>query len=342
MPLILQIGLLFLLFFSEWTVYAQAKNGEIRIQTTPSLDQVRPLSNPVRIALTVLDAERKTVRQGQLRVRLMSPLPGRLFSTDFPLVEGSHLIEMDLPISDGRAEWEYVFPIRGVYRLEVRATDKRWGEINRSFELRVAENRRKWFYLGSFVAALFVFGFMAGRLFTSRSPKVTMRMAISWLLLALNVLPSIAETSTRGNERSDLSARLELDPAVVGRPGQIRWSLTERSSGKPVPARLTLTITHLEKEKEIFSLSTIPTDGRFVLTFHFTDGAAHQVSSIAGLEGGESVRQEQVITVTGVEPPQGAIFPALFFFLAIVALGLVIGRASRSKKLTGLLESLDR
>jgi len=34
-------------------------------------------------------------------------------------VEGSRLLEMDLPLRQGRAEWKYLFPIRGQYRLTV-------------------------------------------------------------------------------------------------------------------------------------------------------------------------------------------------------------------------------
>jgi hypothetical protein len=49
------------------------------------------------------------------------------------------------------------------------------------------------------------------------------------------------------------------------------------------------------------------------------------------VEGGESVRQERLITVTGVEPPREAIYPSLFLFLTVIALGLAAGRLSRRK-----------
>lgn len=73
---------------------------------------------------------------------------------------------MDLPTSHGKAEWEYVFPIRGVYRLEVSALDEEGKKSKRVFKLRIRENRRKLFYLGGFVITLFLLGFTAGRLFT--------------------------------------------------------------------------------------------------------------------------------------------------------------------------------
>ncbi len=167
LPLIAQLALFLCLTLSSWAASVQAEQGEIRYETIPSLGEVRPLSDPVRIALTVLDAERKTVHQGQLRVRLTAPPPGRFFSTDFPLVEGSRLLGMDLPVVQGEVAWEYVFPIRGIYRLEVRADGVDGKEIARVFELGVKENRMKLFYLGSFMAGLFFLGFIAGRLFTT-------------------------------------------------------------------------------------------------------------------------------------------------------------------------------
>lgn len=141
----------------------RAEVSTIGLKTVPSVDQLRPLSDPVKIILSILDSEGKPVRQGRLHIRLVAPAPGWLFSTDLSLVEGTDLLEMDLPVSQGQAAWEYTFPIRGVYRLEVGTAG-----IERLFEIGIKENRTKLFYLGIFAAALLSFGFMAGRLFTGR------------------------------------------------------------------------------------------------------------------------------------------------------------------------------
>ena len=85
--------------------HARAENGEIEIQTIPSLQQLRPHSDPVRIILRALDSDGRAVQQGKLHIRLIAPPPGWLFSTDLPLVEGTDLLEMDLPVSQGQAVW---------------------------------------------------------------------------------------------------------------------------------------------------------------------------------------------------------------------------------------------
>ena len=166
MPLIRRLALFVCLILSARAAPAQGAGGEIGIQTFPLLKQARPLAEPVRTVLIVLDSSGRALKTGTAHIRLVAPTPGRFFSTDFPVIEGTPLFEMELPVRQGRATWEYVFPIRGVYRLEVRATGEEGTEIERVFDLEIRENRIKLFYLAIFALALFVFGYMAGRLFT--------------------------------------------------------------------------------------------------------------------------------------------------------------------------------
>ena len=100
-----------------------------------------------------------------LRARLYAPKSGWLFSTDFPHVEGTLLLDIELPLSNGWVAWEYVFPIRGDYRLEVELADPQKEKAKKVFNLNIRENRLKLFYLGGFALLLFLFGFVAGRLF---------------------------------------------------------------------------------------------------------------------------------------------------------------------------------
>ena len=166
MPLIARLVLFLCLFLFARAAPAQGEGGEIGIQTFPLLKQARPLAEPVRTVLIVLDSNGRALKKGTAHIRLVAPTPGRFFSTDFPVIEGTPLLDLDLPVLQGRAAWEYVFPIRGNYRLEVRATGEEGTETKRVFDLEIKENRIKLFYLAIFALALFVFGFMAGKLFT--------------------------------------------------------------------------------------------------------------------------------------------------------------------------------
>ena len=124
-------------------------------------------------------------------------------------------------------------------------------------------------------------------------------------------------------------SRLEVDPPTVGRMSVVRWSLTGTKGERKLAARLTLTITHLEKGKSVFSMENVPVAGEFSMQFQFTDGDEYRVAAVVSLYGGETFRAEKIVSVTPVEPPVSAMIPALAFFLAVTALGLGVGRWSK-------------
>lgn len=161
-----QAVLFFCVLLSLPDYEARAENGDIRLKTIPALADARPFSEPVRVVLEVLDSRAQPMSAGRLHIRLHAPAASRLFSTDFPGVQGTLLIDMTLPVAQGKVEWNYVFPIRGAYRLETEALDEKGVATKRVFELPIKESRQKILFLAGFVVVLFLFGFVAGRLFT--------------------------------------------------------------------------------------------------------------------------------------------------------------------------------
>jgi len=102
------------------------------------------------------------------------------------------------------------------------------------------------------------------------------------------------------------------------------------AEGSTATSLLSLSITHLEKHQTVFAIDNVPVEKDYQLDFHFPDGAEYRVNSIAQIPGQSPLRTEQLVAVTGVEPPMTAQIPALMFFLAVIALGLVAGRLSKS------------
>ena len=96
-------------------------------------------------------------------------------------------------------------------------------------------------------------------------------------------------------------------------------------------ALLTLTITHLEKQKIVFAVERIPVGNEFSMKFQFPDGAEYRVVALAKVPGKSPIRNEQVIAVTGIEPPAKATVPALAYFVGLIALGLGAGRWSKRR-----------
>ena len=323
----LAVLLAFLLsFFFGSTSWADDIN--IYLKASPRLELLYPYSDPVTLTLLVTGSDGKPVSQGRVVIGLEAPAPGWFFSTDFPLVEGSRLLDMNLPLRQGRAEWKYLFPIRGQYRLTVEFVAPDGRKVNKTFPLAIRENKQKWFLLGIFTVGLFALGALAGRIFTRALPDVKGRVA-ACLLLSMAWVVASGEVAAQELGQRKYFGWLEIDPATVGKPSKVRWRLAGEENADSRAVLLTLTIAHLEKGKTVFAVERLPVEGEFAMNFQFTDGVEYRVMAIAYVTGGQMSRTEQNISVTGVEPPARAMIPAIAFFLAVIALGLGVGRWSR-------------
>jgi hypothetical protein len=316
-------ALTFLFALSLFGSPLRADEINIYFKASPRLELLHPYSDPATLTLLVTGADGKPVAQGWVAIRLDAPEPG-WFSTDFPLVEGSRLLEMRLPVRQGRAEWKYLFPIRGQYRLTVEYTAFDGKKAVRTFALGIREDKQKWFFLAIFSLLLFAVGAVAGRIFTGpRSGPAGLVVLVAGLIAATGAAE--AQEAERGGQ----FGWLEVDPAVVGKLTKVRWRLAGEADTEARPVLLTLTIAHLEKGKTVFSVERLPVEKEFAMDFQFTDGTEHRVSAIAYMSGGRMLRTEQNVSVTAIEPPARAVIPAIGFFLAVIALGLGVGRWSR-------------
>ena len=305
-----------------------AEDINIYFKASPRLELLHPYSDPATLTLLVTGTDGKPVVQGWVAIGLEAPARGRFFSTDFPLVEGSRLLDMRLPLRQGRAEWKYLFPIRGQYRLNVEFVAPDGRKVNKSFPLAIRENKQKWLFLGIFTVGLFALGVLAGRIFTGTLSNAK-RRAAACLLVSMSCIPWSIEIAAQEVGQRKHFGWLEIDPATVGKPSKVRWRLAGEEKAESRAVLLTLTIAHLEKAKTVFSVERLPVEGEFAMSFQFTDGAEYRVTAIAYVTGGQMIRTEQNISVIGVEPPARAVIPAIGFFLVVIALGLGVGRWSR-------------
>jgi hypothetical protein len=320
----------FLLFVAVAVLASPVWAEEINVyfKTAPPLEHVRPFADPATMSLLVTGADGKPIAQGWVYIALEAPKPGRFFSTDFPLVEGSRLLEMRRPLRGGKTEWKYLFPIRGEYRLTIGVMTEQGRQTSKSFPVRIREHKSKWYLLGAFTLGLFVFGVIAGRIFTRASPWGIDKAALCLLIVGLCLAPRGAFSAGEPTQEKYFGW-VDVDPASVGTPTRVSWRLQGEDSASTPVAALTLTITHLEKGKTVFSVERLVVAGEFAMNFQFTDGAEYRVGAIAYISGGQVVRTERHVSVTGVEPPTSAVIPAIGFFLAVIAGGLGVGRWSR-------------
>jgi hypothetical protein len=298
-------------------------------KTAPNVDQLRPFLEPATLSLLVTDPGGRPVSRGSVEILLEAPKTGRFFSTDFPLVEGSRLTEFRLPLRSGKAEWKYLFPIRGEYRLTVNLTTADGKLANKIFQFSIRENRQKWIFLGVFSLALFALGTIAGRIFTQAHARQAKTFVVA-LVLFLGYWPISSGAAAEPEvARPRYTARLEITPPTVGQPALVSWRLNDAASADLPRGLLSLAITHLEKGMLVFAVERMPVHGEYSMKFHFTDGAEYRVTASAEVGGRRVIRSEQLVSVTAVEPPTAAMVPALGYFLVVIALGLGAGRWSR-------------
>lgn len=302
-----------------------AEELNVYFKTTPRIELLRPFADPIDLSLLITGVEGRPVKQGTVAIKLEAPRPGRFFSTDMPLVEGTLLNEMQLPLRQGRANWKQLFPIRGEYRLIAEVFTADGSKASKELTFVVRENRQKWLALGAFSAGLFFLGFVAGRVFTSA------RASAIALIAAAGLLGGFAATSSAQQNAPAGPAVLEIEPPTVGKPSLVRWKLANDAGGDDRAALLTLTITHLEKQKVVFAVEKIAVPGEWSMKFNFPDGAEYRVAAVGAISGRAPVRTEEVIAVTGVEPPLGATAPVLSCFIALIAAGLGVGRWSKRR-----------
>jgi hypothetical protein len=326
LPLIRFIGLALAAVTSVFGAAAQAEDLNIYFKTSPATERLRPYADPATLSLLITGADGRPVTQGTVAIRLDAPRPGRFFSTDFPWVEGTRLHEMRIYLRQGRANWKYLFPLRGEYRLAVDVTAADGKKASKNFAFTVRENEMKWATLAAFSAALFFLGVIAGRIFTRLQTVTTV------LAAALLVAPA-AFAASETSQGGDLAA-LEIEAATVGRPTVVRWYLKNSAADESSHALLSLAIVHIEKGKIAFEVERIPVAGEFTMNFQFTDGAEYRIAAVAERPGQRPLRSEKIISVTALEPPMKTMVPPLAYFVGMIALGLGTGRWSKRRAAT--------
>jgi hypothetical protein len=317
------------LFAWLWLIEsASAEELELSFSISPGGPELAP-HVPATLTLT-----RKTPGQSSVEwvtVRLDAPPPGKFFSTDFPLVEGSRLLETRLPMIDGRAEWRQVFPIRGEYRLSAYFAGAAGAIAERTFAFHVQENRQKWLVLAAFTCGLFLLGMIAGRIFSAPGAESGLKNGTLLVLCLVYCDTTLDAAWARANRKQSYAAKLAVAPPTVGRPARVQWWLSPAGTAES-SANLSLSITHVEKNTVVFAVEKIPVAGEFSLDYQFTDAADYRVSAVAVTADSRTLRQDQLVSASAVAPPWDAQLPAWALFLFVIFLGLLAGRWSGRRR----------
>lgn len=100
---------------------AENSGLQIKMVSTPSIEQIRPDLDITQFSVLVTDAQGQPVKNLDMAFTLQSPAKKFFPSTDFPVVEGTTLMKSKVLAPEGKLDFQYVFPIRGEYTLKVTA-----------------------------------------------------------------------------------------------------------------------------------------------------------------------------------------------------------------------------
>ncbi|KGF73381.1 hypothetical protein DO97_20015 [Neosynechococcus sphagnicola sy1] len=117
------------IFFYGLVGVSQSSPPSVRLTTMPSVQQIMPFEaeatspqTPVQLTLQAVDGAGHALENVNLHLQILTPNPTPWLTTDFPMVEGTELLEMTAIAPQGILTLQQMLPIRGTYQLRVQAT----------------------------------------------------------------------------------------------------------------------------------------------------------------------------------------------------------------------------
>lgn len=309
---LLSIAVLMGLFTYGLRGLSDSAQPVVHLTTNPPTDQIIPfeaeatkLQSPVKLTLQVAD-KAGSLENAKVHLRILTPSKSPWFTTDFPIVEGTTLLEMEVPLSPagditaakGTLQLQQMLPIRGAYQVIAAVKPTTANELRpfqQTLKLSVSENLVKYYNFAILAAILLLVGLGGGWIIGRRQsvqPGEIAPQAVRLLLsgatlvaiaalLVINVGAQLNESSEAhqhpgGHHKMNAPAlqsqglRLELigdSHAVVGEPAHLSVQVTDVSTGQPVTdLLLKVKATQLQNRWVAFAYNGIP-DAKGQLTW---------------------------------------------------------------------------
>ncbi len=312
----------------------------ITLATEPAAERIVPDSRAAKFTLHVTDESGKPALSAEAKIALKSPEHGKFFSTDFPWVENSTLLELQSELINGNFTFHYLMPIRGTYHLDVEVQKHGSADVfKKDFQLKVYENPNEMKRLYTLALILFGIGFTAGIYFQKS------RGALAAAMLALLLLPSSLhahthkhiegngkEIHTIQNAATILSVTLTPGHGTVGKTTQFEIELADlKKNIIRHPVYFEVQTVNSEDKVDVFHAVFFAREGKTTQALQFSDGADHTVSIRAFLENPEgkllkpAASFSKEIEVETFQPPKKIVAKTLSYFLLVLAMGVLAG-----------------
>ena len=349
---------------------SQTPTSRVLLSTNPPLERILPFEaeakkpqSPVTLTLQAVDAAGKHLENTKISLQILTPPRNPWLTTDFPIVEGTKLLQMDATAPDGKLEIQQMLPIRGNYQLMVNVSPlvaNAFAPYQQTLNLNVHENPIKYKYFVVIAAILLSLGLLGGwviggqeELQQGEIAPQSVRLLLSALtvvaivtLLVINISAEVAEA--HGSEHhpssseviapsSQKSQGLEISldgdkNATVGKLANLALQVKDTATGQPITdVALQVKAIATEHNLTVFDYKGIPDEqGKLTWLEQFFDGSPHKIEVEATPLPGSNrqfapVKVAQEVEVEAIAPPIYIRLIGLFYFTAFVGIGMAIG-----------------
>jgi hypothetical protein len=355
---------------------SQTSQSQVLLSTNPPLEKILPFEagtdrkqSPVTFKLQAVDAGGKLLTNALIKLQISTPRRNPFLTTDFPIVEGTNLLELEAAAPNGKLEFEQMLPIRGNYQIQVNVSPlvaNAFASYQQTLNLNVRENPVKYKYFVVLAAILLSLGLLGGWVIGGQeeikegeiAPQ-SVRLLLSALtvvaivtLLFINITAEVAEAHgdahSPKNEKiapsisqsQGMEVRITGDKlATVGRLANLAVEVKDSTTGAAIKdVGLRVKAIALEDNLTVFAYQGFPnSEGKLIWQEQFFDGAPHKVE-VEAISLPESSRQFPVVKVAqsmeveGIAPPMYIRLIGLFYFTAIVGMGMAIGLLIQHKR----------
>jgi hypothetical protein len=349
---------------------SQIPTSRVLLSTNPPLERILPFEaeakkpqSPVTLKLQAVDAGGKPLANTKISLQILTPPSNPWLTTDFPIVEGTKLLQMNATAPDGKLEIQQMLPIRGKYQLLVNVSPlvaNAFAPYQQTLNLNVRENPVKYKYFVAIAAILISLGLLGGwviggqeELQQGEIAPQSVRLLLSALtvvaivsLLVINISAEVAEAHSSGHHSNTAEAvapssqksqgleiNLEGDKnATVGKLANLSLQVKDTATGQPITdVGLQIKAIATEHNLTVFDYKGIPDEqGKLTWLEQFFDGSPHKIEVEATPLPGSSrqfapVKVAQEVEVEAIAPPIYIRLIGLFYFTAFVGIGMAIG-----------------
>ncbi|MFM7364484.1 MAG: hypothetical protein ACKO11_08315 [Cuspidothrix sp.] len=356
--------------------FSQTSQSRVLLTTNPPLEKILPFEagtdreqSPVKFTLQAVDAGGKLLNNALIKLQISTPPRNPFLTTDFPIVEGTKLLELETVVPNGKLEFEQMLPIRGNYQILVNVSPvvtNTFAGYEQTLNLNVRENPVKYKYFAVIAAILLSLGLLGGWVIGGQgeikegeiAPQ-SVRLLLTALtvvaimtLLFINITAEVAEAHGDGHEHKNekiapsisksqgMEIKITGDKmATVGKLANLAVEVKDSVTGAAIKdVGLRVKAIALADNFTVFAYQGFPNaEGKLIWQEQFFDGAPHKVE-VEAISVPESSRQfpavkvAQFLEVEGIAPPMYIRLIGLFYFTAIVGMGMAIGLLIQHKK----------